>query len=79
MSIISISNIINVSVSASPSGLAPYSVNNLLCLTKDVPINAPTGGYAVYTSPVDVETDWGSDSAVYEAAFSVFSQSPPLS
>ena len=78
MSIISISNIINVSVSASPSGLAPYSVNNLLCLTKDVPINAPTGGYAVYTSPVDVETDWGSDSAVYEAAFSVFSQSPNI-
>jgi len=78
VSVINISNIVNVSVSASPSGLAPYSINNLLCLTKDVPINAPSGGYAVYTSPIDVATDWGDSSGVYEAALSVFSQSPNI-
>lgn len=75
---INISNIINVSVSASPSGLAPYSVNNLLCLTDETPVVALTGPYAVYVSPVDVATQWGTGSDVYAAAVAVFSQSPNI-
>lgn len=75
---INISNVVNVSVSAPPSGLAPYSVNNLLCLTDNTPVIAPSGAYATYSSASDVATDWGSGSDVYKAAVAVFAQSPNI-
>lgn len=78
MAIINIFNVINVSVLAPPSGLAPYSVNNIVCLTDETPIAAIPLGYLTYTSAVDVATDWGSGSDVYAAAVSVFSQSPNI-
>lgn len=74
---LNITNIITISISNPPAGLAPYSVNNLACFTKDTPIESITD-YAVYTNPTDVMTDWGSGSAVYEAAVAVFSQSPNI-
>jgi hypothetical protein len=78
MSMISITNVINVSVQLPPSGLAPYSINNLVCFTKDTPVVALTGPYAAYTSALDVADQWGTGSAVYAAATSVFSQSPNI-
>lgn len=76
---INISNIINVSVSASPSGLAPYSVNNLLCITDEVPdVSLAGAAYAAYVSPIDVGVQWGTDSGVYAAAVAVFSQNPNI-
>lgn len=76
---IDITNVVNISVSAPPAGLAPYSVNNILCLTKDVPVVAPgTSKYRIYTNPTDVATDWGTGSNVYKAAVAVFSQSPNI-
>ena len=75
---INITNIINVSVSTPPAGLAPYSINNLACFTKDTPVNPAITSYAIYTNPTDVLADWGSASAVYEAAVAIFSQSPNI-
>lgn len=78
MAMIDITNVINVSVQIPPAGLAPYSINNLVCFTKDVPVVALSGAYAAYTSPSDVGEIWGTTSAVYKAAVSVFSQSPNI-
>lgn len=79
MSIINISEVINVSVSTPPAGLALQSVANLLCMTKDTPVAAIADGeFAVYTSATDVATDWGSASDVYKAAVAVFSQAPNI-
>lgn len=78
MSIINISNVINVSVLAPPAGLAPYSVNNLLCVTDETPVVPIPQGYLLYNSAQDVATDWGTSGKVYEAAVSVFSQSPNI-
>lgn len=78
MSMISIANVINVSVQLPPAGLAPYSVNNLVCFTKDTPVVALTGDYAAYTSASDVAEQWGTSSDTYAAAVSVFSQSPNI-
>jgi len=78
MSIINISNVINVSVMASPAGLLPYSVNNIVCFTKDVPVVMLADDYAAYSSARDVAAQWGTDSNVYRAAVSVFSQSPNI-
>lgn len=78
MSMISITNVINVSVQMPPAGLAPYSINNLVCFTKDTPVIALTGDYATYTSAADVADQWGTSSNTYKAAVAVFSQSPNI-
>lgn len=78
MSMINITNVINVSVQLPPAGLAPYSINNLVCFTKDTPVIALTDDYATYTSASDVAEQWGTGSATYKAAVSVFSQSPNI-
>jgi hypothetical protein len=78
MAILSPSEIVTISVSNPPAGLAPYSVNNLLVLTKDTPVVPLTGSFEVYTNPADVLTQWGSDSKVYEAALAIFAQSPNI-
>lgn len=72
-----INNIINVSVSAPPSALGPYSINNLVCFTKDTPVGSPDA-IAYYMSYTAVATDWGSSSNVAQAAEKVFSQSPNI-
>ena len=78
MSIINISNVINVSVLAPPAGLAPYSINNVVCLTEQDPVVPISAGYATYTSAQDVAADWGTSGSVYDAAVALFSQSPNI-
>lgn len=75
MSMIDISNVINISLVVSPAGLAPYSINNLVCFTRDTPAQALGADYAVYASAADVLADFGT-SATYNAAVAVFSQAP---
>lgn len=78
MSNIAITNVINISVALPPSGLAPYSINNLLCITDETPVEALGGDYKSYASAADVATDWGTGSQTYKAAQAVFSQSPNI-
>lgn len=75
---IDITNIVNVSVSTAPAGLAPYSVNNVAVFTKDTPVVALSGSYGVYTNPTDVNTQWGSSSATGVAGTAIFTQSPNI-
>lgn len=78
MPMINISNVISVSLVTSPAGLAPYSINNLVCFTKETPDVALTDSYACYSSAADVATQWGSSSDTYAAAVAVFAQSPNI-
>lgn len=78
MTMINISNVINISVLTPPTGLAPYSINNLVCFTKETPVVALTADYAAYASASEVATQWGSGSATYTAALQVFAQSPNI-
>jgi hypothetical protein len=80
MSDIAISNVINVSVSTPPTGLAAYQVNNLAIFTKEVPVNGAITANApgIYVSPADVVADWGSGSEVAAMATAIFSQSPNI-
>lgn len=75
---LSIGNFINISVSTAPRGLPNYSVNVLGYCTKETPVVSPAAGYAVYITPQDVLTDWGSASETYQAALNVFGQSPNI-
>jgi len=79
MTMINISNVVSISVIVPPAGLANYSVNNLVCFTKDTPdVSLGTDLYAAYASAAEVATAWGTDSNTYAAAVSVFSQSPNI-
>jgi len=75
---IDITNVVNISVSAPPAGIAPYNLNNLACFTKDEPVNPDLDVFTVYSNPTDVLADWGSESSVYQAAVSIFSQAPNI-
>lgn len=78
MAIIDPSEVIDISVSNLPAGLAPYSVNNLMVLTRETPVVAVTGSFEIYTNPTDVAAQWGTASATYAAAVAVFAQSPNI-
>lgn len=77
MSDLAISNVVTVSIATPPAGLSDYKINNLLILTKEVPVNSP-GSFGVYRTPTDVGDDWGTDSEVYAMANLIFSQSPNI-
>ncbi len=82
MSQLSISNVITVSVSTPPTGVAAYQVNNLVIFTKETPVNGAItkAAPAVYASNdiSTVLTDWGANSEVYAQAVAIFSQSPNI-
>lgn len=76
MSELSISNIVNVSVSATPSGASEYNTSNLALFTNDVPDPVFSSGYKIYLDPNEVGLDFGTDSATYKMALVAFSQQP---
>ena len=78
MTMIDITNVVNISVIVPPAGLAPYSVNNLVCFTKDSPNVVQSASFSAYTSASAVGTDWGTSSATYLAAVAAFAQSPNI-
>ena len=76
MAEIDISNIINVSISDSPISMRQANTSALACVTEE---QAPNGEpYIVYRSPVQVATDFGSQSEVYKQAVAVFAQAPNI-
>jgi len=75
---INISEVINVSVSTPPAGLAEQNMSNLACFTRETPVAVITDDFVIYTSATDVATDWGSNALVTKAAQAVFAQSPNI-
>jgi len=76
MAEIDISNIINVSISDSPISMRQANTSAIACITDE---QAPNGEpYLIYRSPVQVATDFGSQSEVYKQAVAVFAQAPNL-
>lgn len=78
MSQLAITNVVNISVAQPPAGLADYKINNLLYMTKEVPVNSQPLGYGVYLDPQSVGVDWGTSSEAYNAAVAIFSQTPNI-
>ena len=76
---LSISNIIDVSVSTPPIGLGQYNLSNIGLFVNEVPINPYLiGSFGSYVSPAAVATDWGTGSEAYAQALAVFSQAPNI-
>ncbi|TDE17714.1 DUF3383 family protein [Dyadobacter psychrotolerans] len=76
---IPVQNIINVSITNTPSGLTEKNVNSLALFTTEQPANPGTfGSYGIYINPSQVATDFGTASVTAQMANAVFAQSPNL-
>ena len=79
MALLPLSYVINVSVLASQAGAGKYNTSNLALFTRDTPGGGfGSLGYAIYLSPTQVATDFGTGSETYKMAVAIFSQSPNI-
>lgn len=76
MSILPISNVINVSITNTPSGLTERNVNSLALFTNEPTISL--NPYDIYISASQVAADYGSGSVTTAMANAIFSQTPNL-
>lgn len=76
MSELSASNVVNVTIETTPSGLSEPNVNSVAIYTQDQPSN--NEAYGVYISASAVESNYGTDSVTTQMANNVFAQTPNL-
>lgn len=75
---LSLSNVIQISVSQTPTGISEFNTSNLALFTTDSPSPSFDSGYKIYLEPTEVGTDFGTDSVTYAMALAVFSQTPNI-
>ena len=77
---LSLTNVISISVTQTPTGLGNFNINNLALFTNDpIPVTWTEGQeYGVYVSAAAVGEDFGTSSETYLQAVAVFSQSPNI-
>lgn len=74
-----LTNVINISVSATQAGINAYNTSNVALFTDELPANSfGVLGYAFYLSPTQVGIDFGTSSRTYQMAVAAFSQQPNL-
>ncbi len=78
MSQLQLTNIINISVSATPSGINAYNTSNLALFSTETPDPVFTDGFKIYLEPTEVGVDFGTGSTTYKMALKVFSQQPNI-
>jgi hypothetical protein len=76
MTILPASNIINVTITDTPSGLTQKNVNSLALFTQDAPINLES--YGIYISAAQVAANYGTSSKTAQMATAAFSQTPNM-
>lgn len=77
---LSLTNVINISVSAAQAGVGDYNTSNLAIFSSDPYDSGSFGalGYKIYLSPQEVATDFGTSSQTYAEAVAIFSQKPNI-
>lgn len=76
---LSLSNVINVTVLSTPSGLPLPNINTIGLFTHEAPlVSWGAVEYKVYMLPSEVATDFGSTSETYYQALAIFSQNPNI-
>jgi hypothetical protein len=75
--VLPLSNVINVTVTPTPSGLSTPNVNSLAIFTTEAPTNN-FAAYGVYLNPQQVITDYGTNSVTAAMANDVFAQTPNI-
>lgn len=80
MAQLALTNVINISIAAAQPGVGAYNTSNVALFSRDA-ANLPTFGtlgYKIYTSPIQVATDFGTGSNTYLMALALFSQQPNI-
>ncbi|MBZ5673709.1 MAG: DUF3383 domain-containing protein [Acidobacteriia bacterium] len=72
--VLPVSNVINVTITTTPSGLTEKNVNSLALFTQDQPLNLEQFG--IYISAAQVASNYGTNSKTAQMANAVFSQVP---
>jgi hypothetical protein len=78
MAQLQLTNIIDISVSATPSGVSAYNTSNLALFTTETPDPVFDDDYKIYLEPTEVGQDFGTSSVTYKMALAVFSQQPNI-
>lgn len=74
--ILPVSNVIEVTITSTPSGLTTKNVNSLAIMTQDPPINGEL--YGVYISASQVAANYGTASKTAQMANNIFAQVPNI-
>lgn len=76
---LSLTNVINISVSQTPAGVGDYNTSNIALFTREAyDPSFGDDGYKIYLSPTEVGEDFGTDSQTYAMANAIFSQKPNI-
>jgi hypothetical protein len=76
---IPLTNIVNVSVSQTATGVNVLNTSNVALFSTDQPTGTfPAAGFGFYVTPGQTQTDWGSSSITYQMANSIFAQQPNI-
>lgn len=75
---ISINNVVNVSLSSVSASLSEYNVGNLMIVTDEAPTILNPSDIMIYADSSSVASDFGAGSKVSEQANIVFAQSPNI-
>lgn len=75
---ISIKNVVNVSLSSVSASLSEYNVGNLMIVTDETPTILSPSDIMIYADSSSVASDFGSGSQISEQANIVFAQSPNI-
>ncbi len=78
MASLQISNVVNISVAATPAGIGSYNTSNIGLFTTETPSPAFSDPYKIYLEPSQVGVDFGTSSTTYKMAVAIFSQSPNI-
>lgn len=78
MTQLALSNVINISVSQTPTGVSAFNSSNLALFTGDTPSPSFASGYKIYLDPTTVGVDFGTSSSTYLQALTIFSQNPSI-
>lgn len=76
MSILPVTNIVNVTITDTPQGLSEKNVNSLALFTNELPNNSDA--FNIYLSASQVAADYGTNSVTAQMANAVFAQSPNI-
>lgn len=76
MSDLPLNNVINVTITNTPSGLSVRNVNSVAILSTETPNNLDP--YGIYISPAQVIADYGTNSVMAQMANAIFAQSPNI-
>lgn len=71
-----ISEVINVSVATTQTGLGEFNTSNLALFSREA--SSLSGPYKIYLEPTEVADDFGTSSKTYAMALAIFSQQPNI-